>query len=349
MALGLPNSEGDQITHAFCWIYDPVTLSAVRMQQPVLNAGTVVVTGTFWQATQPMSAVSLPLPAGASTVAKQPALGTAGTASADVLTIQGVASMTKLLTTPDNPTNLDVLLSSRLKPADTLTGVTTVATVTSLTQMNGAAIAMNTGVRTAGTQRVTVATDDIVPASQSGVWTVQPGNTANTTAWKVDGSAVTQPVSGTVTASGPLTDAQLRAAAVPISAASLPTHGVTGPLTDTELRATAVPVSGTVTAGVTTNVEKADDDAGYVDGAVAKALTQTPDGRLRVVIAALVSDVKESYVDATIRSLSLTPEGRLRVSSAPARTALVFAPAFNFNEIGNNPRTGDPAAWEGLQ
>ena len=37
-------------------------------------------------------------------------------------------------------------------------------------------------------------------AAQSGTWTVQPGNTANTTAWKVDGSAVTQPVSGTVTA-----------------------------------------------------------------------------------------------------------------------------------------------------
>lgn len=31
--------------------------------------------------------------------------------------------------------------------------------------------------------------------TQSGIWTVQPGNTANTTAWKVDGSAVTQPVS----------------------------------------------------------------------------------------------------------------------------------------------------------
>ena len=38
-----------------------------------------------------------------------------------------------------------------------------------------------------------------VAATQSGTWTVQPGNTANTTAWKVDGSAVTQPVSGTVT------------------------------------------------------------------------------------------------------------------------------------------------------
>lgn len=39
-----------------------------------------------------------------------------------------------------------------------------------------------------------------VSATQTGTWTVQPGNTANTTAWKVDGSAVTQPVSGTVTA-----------------------------------------------------------------------------------------------------------------------------------------------------
>lgn len=35
----------------------------------------------------------------------------------------------------------------------------------------------------------------LISAVQSGTWTVQPGNTANTTAWKVDGSAVTQPVS----------------------------------------------------------------------------------------------------------------------------------------------------------
>src|SRR5579859_6432879 len=59
----------------------------------------------------------------------------------------------------------------------------------------------------------------VQPVSQNGTWTVQPGNTANTTPWlitinqggnsatvtasnalKVDGSAVTQPVSGTVTA-----------------------------------------------------------------------------------------------------------------------------------------------------
>ncbi len=58
-----------------------------------------------------------------------------------------------------------------------------------------------------------------IPVTQSGTWTVQPGNTANTTPWlttisqggnaatvsvagalKIDGSAVTQPVSGTITA-----------------------------------------------------------------------------------------------------------------------------------------------------
>jgi hypothetical protein len=58
----------------------------------------------------------------------------------------------------------------------------------------------------------------VIPVSQSGTWTVQPGNTANTTPWlttinqggnsatvtasnalKTDSSAVTQPVSGTVT------------------------------------------------------------------------------------------------------------------------------------------------------
>jgi len=61
-------------------------------------------------------------------------------------------------------------------------------------------------------------TGSAVTATQSGAWTVQPGNTANTTPWlmslsqggntaqvtaggavKIDGSAVTQPVSGTLT------------------------------------------------------------------------------------------------------------------------------------------------------
>lgn len=58
---------------------------------------------------------------------------------------------------------------------------------------------------------------------------------------------------GSITVDGPLTDTQLRAAAVPVSgpltdtqlrAAAVP---VSGPLTDTQLRATPVPVSGPLT------------------------------------------------------------------------------------------------------
>jgi hypothetical protein len=96
---------------------------------------------------------------------------------------------------------------------------------------------------------------------------------ANATAVKVDGSAVTQPVSG------PLTDAQLRASAVPVS----------GPLTDTELRASAVAISHAnldvalstrlkpadtltkvSTVDTITNVVHVDDNAGSltVDGTV---------------------------------------------------------------------------------
>lgn len=87
-----------------------------------------------------------------------------------------------------------------------------------VTQFGGSAVATGTGTGGLGIPRVTVSSDSNMLATQSGTWTVQPGNTANTTPWlatinqggnsatvtvsgalKVDGSAVTQPVSGTVT------------------------------------------------------------------------------------------------------------------------------------------------------
>lgn len=72
-------------------------------------------------------------------VAKQPALGTAGSASADVISVQGVASMTALKVDPS--------------------GVTSPVSLTSTT--------------VTGTVAVT----------ESGTWTVQPGNTPNTAPW----------------------------------------------------------------------------------------------------------------------------------------------------------------------
>lgn len=53
-------------------------------------------------------------------------------------------------------------------------------------QINGITPLMGNGVTGSGSHRVTVASDNTaftVNAAQSGTWTVQPGNTANTTAW----------------------------------------------------------------------------------------------------------------------------------------------------------------------
>lgn len=123
----------------------------------VAASATVPVSGTFWQATQPVSAASLPLPAGAATSAKQPALGTAGTAASDVLTVQGIASMTAL--------KVD---GSAVTQPVSIASVPTHA----VTQSGAWTVTANAGTGTMATS-----------AAQSGTWTVQPGNTANTTPW----------------------------------------------------------------------------------------------------------------------------------------------------------------------
>lgn len=82
-------------------------------------------------------------------------------------------------------------------------------------------------------------------AVQQGTWTVQPGNTANTTAWKVDGSAVTQPVS--IASLPALATGSNVIGHVIVDTA--PTTAVTG----TFWQATQ-PVSGTVTANAGTNL-----------------------------------------------------------------------------------------------
>ena len=50
--------------------------------------------------------------------------------------------------------------------------INTPQNISNLAQLAGQTIAMGSGVRTAGTQRVTIATDDVVPASQSGTWNI---------------------------------------------------------------------------------------------------------------------------------------------------------------------------------
>lgn len=67
-----------------------------------------------------------------------------------------------------------------------------------IAQINGVTPLMGNGVTGTGSPRVTIASDNTafsVNAIQSGTWTMQPGNTANTTPWLVTSSSAIAPVS----------------------------------------------------------------------------------------------------------------------------------------------------------
>jgi hypothetical protein len=73
-----------------------------------------------------------------------------------------------------------------------------------IAQVNGNTALAGNGATGTGSLRVTIASDNTaftVNSAQSGTWTVQPGNTANTTAWLVTGTGGTFPAtqSGTWT------------------------------------------------------------------------------------------------------------------------------------------------------
>ncbi len=121
--------------------------------------------------------------------------GTAGTPTGGVLTVQGDPSGTPIpITGSITATNPSVGATGAAVPASgTYVAASVAGTLTGL-------VATAAGLKVDGSA-ATQPVSGTVAATQSGTWTVQPGNTANTTAWKVDGSAVTQPVSGTVAVS----------------------------------------------------------------------------------------------------------------------------------------------------
>lgn len=214
--------------------------------------------------TQPVSAAALPLPTGAATAAKQPALGTAGTASADVISVQGVASMTAL----------KVDGSAVTQPVSGTVGVSGTVTVDSeLTTAD-----VDTG---AGTD--TRAVVGLVGA-KSGGGVLIPGDAtkglavdltatgANTTALKVDGSGVTQPVS---VAAVVHVDDNASTLSVDDGGGSLTVDGT-------------VAVSGTVTvdpSGVTSPVK-----GGTASGSAVANAPVTVGGRAATTSATSVSD-----------------------------------------------------------
>lgn len=268
-----------------------------------VGTGTQPVSGTFWQATQPISVASLPLPS---------------TAATDRSTAAGPFSVRLSTGSAFYDTNTGAQLPAALDGSGFL----------KVHEQGTPTVTANagTGTFTVGDGSGPLTVDGTVAATQSGTWTVQPGNTANTVAWKVDGSAVTQPVSGTITAnagtgtlavSGPVTDTQLRATPVPVSGtvtanvgtgtqpvsgtvtanAGTGTMAVSGPVTDTQLRASAVPVSvaASVPGTSATNEGKAEDAVHGSGDTGVMALSVRNDGA--TVIAGSAGDYSPQAVD----------------------------------------------------
>lgn len=143
----------------------PVVLTAIQqtaLTPPVAIAGFALEAGHL--ATIDTSTAKIPSQGQALAVASLPVVLTAiqQAALTPPAAIAGFALEAGHLATIDTSTaRLDVALSTRLKPADTLAAVTNLATIA------GTAPTFGTGVRAAGTLRVTVATDDVVPITNA--------------------------------------------------------------------------------------------------------------------------------------------------------------------------------------
>jgi hypothetical protein len=154
----------------------------------------------------------------------------------------------------------------------------------------------------------------------------------------------TQPVSGTVTANGPLTDTQLRASAVPVS----------GPLTDTQLRASAVPVSisSAPTINVNSdNIETLADNGAFVDG----TSQLFPAGYIfdEVAGTALVeNDVAAARVDSKRALVNViedaTTRGRRTIVTAEGALLNAGDTANDAVDAGNPVKTGAKATFPGI-
>lgn len=165
--------------------------------------GSLAVTGAFFPATQPVSAASLPLPAGAATEAGH--LATIDTSTAKI-PAQGQA-----LAAASMPVVLTAIQQTALTPPAAITGFALDATLTGGTQKT---------IARGGAKGTTAAAD----------LTSNPVD-ANTQALHVDGSKVTQPVSIATMPTTPVTGTFFQGTQ-PVSLASVPSHPVTGALTN---------------------------------------------------------------------------------------------------------------------
>ncbi len=126
----------------------------------------------------------------------QPVSGTVAVSNFPATQNVAVTSSVEVEVKNDSGNAIPVSAASLPLPTGAATSANQATEIASLASIDAGIPAALGQTTMAASMPVTIASNQsAIPASQSGTWTVQPGNTANTTAWKVDGSAVTQPVS----------------------------------------------------------------------------------------------------------------------------------------------------------
>jgi hypothetical protein len=195
---------------------------------PITNAALTELAAAIDTQVQ-VDVVESALPTGAATAAKQPSLGTAGTASADVITVQGVTSMTPLQV-GDNSGSLTVDNGGTFAVQVDGTALTRLTDIETNTDSN--AVVGNGAAATA--QRVTLANDSTgviatvgavtsvtnpVAVTQSGTWDEVGINDSG------NSITVDAPVGTPVFVR--LSDGSSAIATLPVSLASVPSHAVT--------------------------------------------------------------------------------------------------------------------------
>lgn len=295
----------------------------------VANATLAVTQSGTWNINNISGTISLPT--GAATSAKQPALGSAGTPSADVLTVQGAVGMIALKV--DGSGTTQPVSGTVTANIGTTNGLALDATVSALQVSQGSTTAGQKGGLTLGA--VTAVAPSYTTAQSSPLSLTLAG------ALRIDGSATTQPVSGTVTAnagtgnftviqatgtnlhtvvdSGTVTVNQGTAGALsaawPVSLSDgtnlLGTN--VHPVRIDPTGTTTQPVSGTVTVNIgTTNGLALDATVAKLNIAQGASLASNTGP----MIQGSVTTVAPTYVTGQISPLSLTTAGAVRVDGS---------------------------------
>jgi hypothetical protein len=234
---------------------------------PVSVIGNVPVTGTFWPTTQPVSAVALPLPAGAATAARQDdakaVLDTINTFAANLV---GIAGNISVIESSFAPLFDDLnIIGGYIDSLESLIGTTN----TKLTSIDGKITACNTGAVVisaalpAGTNVLghIIVDSGTVAATQSGTWnitnvsgtislptgasTAANQTTANTSLASIDGKLATAKTADYDTGGG-VDTVQLLGIALPKSGGAVAGGTSADPIRTDPTGTTTQPVSGTV-------------------------------------------------------------------------------------------------------